>query len=107
MPILTLIAMTTHTHNPSFFFSVKHIIKPHAAKLIYGIHYNDTDHFILKTPGANECEQLDSNARIDPEILKKICKVISEVEKGYKNTPPLELINIDVYNMLAKNEGKS
>jgi hypothetical protein len=47
-----------------------------------------------------ECEQLDNNSRLDPEILDKICHIITQVEKEYKKAPPLEFINMDVYNIL-------
>jgi len=88
--------------DPPFFFAVKHIIKPHASKLIYGIRYLDVDYFILKTHGLNDCEQLDSNPGLKPEALEKICHVISEIEKEYKKTPPLEYINIEVFTILAR-----
>lgn len=95
--------MTTD-NNEHFFFAVKHIIKPYAAKLIYDVRYNNTDYFIMKTPRANDCEQLDGNPRIEAQAFKRICEVITAVEKGYKATPPLELINIDIFNVLAQDE---
>ena len=86
------------------FFSVSHIIKPFNTKLIYGIRYHELDYFLLKTLGMEECEQLDNNSRLDVEVLDKICEVITEVEKQYKKAPPLEYINMDVFNILFKEE---
>ena len=92
----------TPNDNTPFFFSVKHIIKPHTSKLIYGIRYNEIDYFLQKTHGIDNCEQLDDNARLDPEAFKLICDVISEIEKEYKKTPPLEFINMDIFKILAQ-----
>ena len=86
------------------FFSVSHIIKPFNTKLIYGVKYNDLDYFLLKTPGSSDCEQLDSNEHLNPEVFEKMCQVLTEVEKQYKKTPPLEYINIDVSNILFKRD---
>jgi len=94
--------MTPNNNHPPFFFSVKHIIKPHTSKLIYGIHHNDMDYFLQKTHGVDDCEQLDDNPKLDPDIFKNICEVISEIEKGYKKTPPLEFINMDIFNIIVK-----
>ena len=90
--------------DPSFFFSVNHIIKPFNAKLIYGIRYRELDYFLLKTFGMEECEQLDNNPQLSPEISHKMCEVITKIEKEYKKAPPLEFINMDVFNILVKDE---
>ena len=90
--------------DPPIFFSVSHIIKPFNTKLIYGVRYRELDYFLLKTLGIEECEQLDNNSRLDSEILDKICEIITQVEKEYKKAPPLEYINMDVYNILFKEE---
>lgn len=87
-----------------FLFSVSHIIKPFNTKLIYGIRYHELDYFLLKTLGVEECEQLDSNSRLDAEVLDKICEVITQIEKEYKTAPPLEYVNMDVFNILFKEE---
>ena len=84
-----------------FFFSVKHIIKPFATKLIYGIKYNGLDYFLIKTLGTNDCEHLDSNPVIDQPTYKKICDVITAIEKEYKKTPPIEYINLDIHDILV------
>ena len=89
---------------PALFFSVNHIIKPFNTKLIYGIRYHELDYFLLKTLGIEECEQLDNNSRLAPEVLDKICKIITQVEMEYKKAPPLEFINMDVFNILFKEE---
>jgi len=93
--------MTPNNSNIPFFFSVKHIIKPHTSKLIYGIRYHDTDYFIQKTHSVNDCERLDDNPRLDTRVLKMICDVISQIEKEYKKIPPLEFINMDIFKILA------
>ena len=87
------------------FFSVKHIITPVKTKLIYGIRYKDLDYFLYKTFGLSDCEQLDGNSKLEPETFNTMCEVITEIEKEYKKTPPLEFINMDVFNILvnAKN----
>jgi hypothetical protein len=56
----------------------------------------------MKTPGINDCEQLDANPRIDLYAARKICYVLSEIEKEYKKMPPLEFINMDIFKVLAK-----
>ncbi|HEY9002873.1 MAG TPA: hypothetical protein VIM89_16080 [Mucilaginibacter sp.] len=90
--------------DPPLFFSVSHIIKPFNTKLIYGVRYHELDYFLLKTLGIEDCEQLDNNSRLDSEVLYKICEVITQVEKEYKKAPPLEFINMDVFNILLKDE---
>jgi hypothetical protein len=45
---------------------------------------------------------VDSNPQIDMQALSAICSVMSEIEKEYKKTPPLEYINIDIFNILAR-----
>ena len=86
------------------FFSVSHIIKPFNTKLIYGVRYHELDYFLLKTLGTQECEQLDNNSRLDTSVLNKICEVITLVEKQYKKAPPLEYINMDVFNIFFKDD---
>lgn len=90
--------------DPPFFFSVNHIIKPFNTKLIYGVRYHEMDYFLLKTIGIEECEQLDSNSHLDTEVLVMICEVITRIEKEYKRAPPLEYINMDVFNILFNQE---
>ena len=90
--------------DPPIFFSVSHIIKPFNTKLIYGVRYRELDYFLLKTLGIEECEQLDNNSRLAPEVLDKICKIITQVEMEYRKAPPLEFINMDVFNILFKEE---
>lgn len=85
-----------------FFFSVKHIIKPFATKLIYGIKYNGLDYFLIKTLGMNDCQHLDTHPMIDQPTYDKICDVITLIEKEYKKTPPIEYINMDIHNVLVK-----
>ena len=99
--------MRTKKDQP-FFFSVKHIMKPVRKKLLYGIRYKNLDYFLFKSFGINDCEQLDSNPKLDTKIFNTICEVITEVELGYNKTPPLEFINMDVFNILAriKNPGR-
>jgi len=92
--------------NSSFFFTVNHIIKPYSGKLIYGIRYNDLEYFMFKSFGINDCEQLDSNPQPGPGIFNAMCEVITEIEKGYSKTPPLENINIDVLNILLRAENQ-
>ena len=95
-----LLSMTPPPDQP-FFFSVKHIIKPFSTKLIYGVRVNELDYFLIKTLGINDCDRLDDNPGLDPETFNTICDVITEIEKEYNKTPPLEFINIDIFNMLV------
>ena len=94
--------MTPNPNNLPFFFSVNHIIKPYNTRLIYGVRVNDINYFLFKTHGVNDCEQLDDNPKLDPETFNTICEVITEIEKEYKKTPPMEFINMDVFNILVK-----
>lgn len=88
--------------NTAFFFSVKHIIKPNTSKIIYGIRYHEKDYFIQKTLNMHDCEQLDGNPPIEAQAFSAICSVISEIEKEYKKMPPIEYINMDIFNILAR-----
>ena len=99
---LQYLEMTPNNPDCSFFFSVKYIIKPNTSKLIYHIHYNEKNYFILKTPGVNDCEQLDTNPKIDLYASRKICYVLSEIEREYNKVPPLEYINMDVFKVLSR-----
>ncbi|MBS1531286.1 MAG: hypothetical protein JSU01_13350 [Bacteroidetes bacterium] len=94
--------MIREGRDSSFFFAVKHIIKPNTARIIYSIRYNEKDYYILKTPGLNDCEQLDSNQPIDAYASRKICYVLSEIEREYQSVPALEFINMDIFKVLAK-----
>lgn len=84
------------------FFSVNHIITPVKTRLIYGIRYKELEYFLHKTFGLNDCEQLDGNSKLDPEIFNTMCEVITEIEKEYNKTPPLEFINMDIFNILVE-----
>ena len=92
----------TSSDDPPFFFSINHIIRPHASKIIYGVRYQNLEYFIMKTHSTNDCEQLHSNPALQPGVMEKICDVISAIEKDYKKTPPLELINMEIFNILVK-----
>ena len=50
--------------NQASFFSVNHIIKPFSTKTIYGINFNNTTHFICKSTGVNDGEQLDNRPNL-------------------------------------------
>ena len=89
-------------NDPPIFFSVKHIITPIKTKLIYGIMYKNLEYFLFKTLGLNDCEQLDSNPKLDIEIFDTMCEVITEIEREYKKIPPLEFINMDIFNILVR-----
>ena len=97
--------MNTLVAHP-FFFSINHIIKPQNDKLIYGIRYNDLEYFMFKSFGENDCEQLDTNPHLNTEIFNAMCDVITKIEKEYNKTPPLENINIDVFNILLRAENQ-
>ncbi len=85
-----------------FFFFVTHITKDDAAKLLYGIKYNGLNYYLYKSHGINDCEQLDHNPKLAEEIFDTMCKVITEIEKEYERTPPLEFINFDIFNCLVR-----
>ena len=89
---------TDQTH----FFSVTHIIESDNVKLIYGIHFEGLDYFLCKTHGVADCEQMDNNPKLDPDIFCTMCDVITEIELEYKKTPPMEFINMEVYNILVR-----
>lgn len=87
---------------PPIFFTIKHIITPPASKLIYSIGYRDADYLIMKTPAKKDCEQLDHRPPLEQSVLRLICEVISEIERDYKKTPPLEFVNLDVFRILER-----
>jgi len=64
--------------------------------------YKNLEYFLFKSFGINDCEQLDSNPKLDIEIFNTMCEVITEIEKEYNKTPPLEFINMDVFNILVR-----
>jgi len=84
------------------FFTIKHIITPPTSKLIYSIGYHAADYLIMKTPAKNDCEQLDHNPPLKQAVLTMICEIISEIERDYKKTPPLEFVNLDVFRILER-----
>jgi len=88
--------------NQAYFFSVNHVTKPFSTKLIYGISLNNVSYYLCKSPGINDCEQLDDNPPFDPAILDEICAVITEVEKEFKKSPSLEVLNLEIFRKLTE-----
>ncbi|MDP9048683.1 MAG: hypothetical protein M3N14_11135 [Bacteroidota bacterium] len=84
------------------FFSVHHIIKAQNVKLIYGVQYNGLRYFLFKTQGVNDCEQLDYHPKLAPDVFNMMCEVITEIEREYKKTPPVEFINFDIFNFMVR-----
>jgi hypothetical protein len=91
------------TVNLTFFFSVNQIIRSGNTKYIYGVRFKGHNHFIMKSLGQNDCRQLD-NESLEAEAIKKICDVITRIECDYKASPPLDLINFDIYSILTGTE---
>ena len=87
--------------NQAYFFSVNHITKPFSTKLIYGISLNNISYYLCKSPGINDCEQLDDNASLDPDVFEEVCIVITEVEKEFKKSPGLESLNMEIFRKLT------
>lgn len=89
-------------NNKVYFFSVNHITKPFSTKLIYGISLNNISYYLCKSPGMNDCEQLDDNPPFEPAILEEICVIITEVEKEFKKGPSLEFLNLEIFRKLTE-----
>ncbi len=89
-------------NNQSYFFTVDHITRETPDKHIYGIRLNAGNYFLSKTLGRNDCEQLDKNAPLDETMLKELCDVITQIELKYKTRPTLELINKEIFSILAR-----
>lgn len=95
---------TIDMDNKSCFFSVNHITNESNTKRIYGIRLNNSNYFLSKTSGQVDCEQLDTNPALDPDVLKEICEAITEIEKGHKKRPSLEVINKEILNILKRRD---
>jgi hypothetical protein len=92
-------------NDQTYLFSVNHITGPLRTRLIYGICLNGISYFLAKSPGHNDCEQLDSNLRLDGKVLDEISSVITEIELHYPKRPALELINAEISGILARIRG--
>jgi hypothetical protein len=88
--------------NQPCFFTVNHITKPFSTKLIYGISLNNISYFLAKSLGINDCEQLDSNALLDPGVLNEMCTVITEIELAFRKAPSLEFLNMEIFRKLIE-----
>jgi hypothetical protein len=86
----------------TYLFSVSHITNPLRTQLIYGIRLNDVSYFLGKSPGCNDCEQLDGNLRLATKVLDEICLLITESELHYRKRPALELMNVEIGGILAR-----
>jgi hypothetical protein len=89
-------------NNRTFFFSIKHISKEINTMRIYGISLNSNNYYLSKLTGVNNCKQLDNNPLLHADILKEICEVITEVEKGHQKRPSLEFLNMEIFRILAR-----
>lgn len=89
-------------NNLTYFFSIKHISKQLNTTRIYGISLNSNSYFLSKSIGVNNCEQLDSNPLLHADVLKEICEVITEIEKGHQKKPSLEFLNMEIFRILGR-----
>ena len=100
---LKVIFMTNFLFNSqTFFFTVNHITRVHGAKLIYGISLNNLSYYVSKSPGVNDCEQLDSNPTLDGGMIDEICTILSAIENDPKRTPSLAWINEQIFAIRGK-----
>jgi hypothetical protein len=95
-------------NNKTCFFTVSHITTEVNANFIYGICLNSHNYFLSKTTGLNDCEQLDTNPKLEKGLLNEICRVISEIENKFKKRPSIEIINNEIFGILGRmrNPGK-
>jgi len=89
--------MTKIFNTQTFFFTVNHITRPQGAKLIYGISLNNLSYYVSKSPGINDCEQLDSNPTLDSGMIDEICIILSEMENDRKKGLSLASINKQIF----------
>jgi len=94
--------LLTDINNQTYIFTVNHITTDCNNKHIYGIRLNTTNYFFSKTPGLNDCRQLDSHPPVSPPMLNELCEVITEIELKYKIRPALEYINREIFLILAR-----
>jgi len=100
---LKAIVMTNFLLNSqTFFFTVNHVTRPHGAKIIYGVSLNNLSYYVSKSPGVNDCEQLDSNPALDTGMIDEICTILSELENDPKSTPSLAWINEQIFAIRGK-----
>ena len=83
------------------FFSVSHITKPFSATFIYGIYLNNQTYYVSKTPGMNDCEQLNCMNTLEPAQLDEICYVLTQIETSHKKHPTMEWINQEIFKILG------
>jgi len=88
--------------NTPYFFSVNHITMPFPTKLIYGIKFKGLIYYLYKSLGIEDCEQLDNHQKLEAGIFKRMCDVITAIEIEYKRIPPIQYINLDIFNILVR-----
>ena len=89
-------------NNETGFFTVSHVTRPPGAKLIYGIRLNNLNYYISKSPGIDDCEQLDSNPPLKTTVMKEICAILTEIENEPKKRLSLAWINERIFAIIGK-----
>jgi hypothetical protein len=89
-------------NNQTYFFTINHITQETNNKHIYGIRLNNLNYFLSKTSGVPDAVQLDTNPELDKKLLRELNSIITEIELKYKKRPTIELINGEIFNILAR-----
>jgi hypothetical protein len=89
-------------NSPTYYFTINHITREANNKYIYGVRLNHTNYFLSKTTGLYDCEQLDNNPKLNADVMKEFCDVITEVERKYKKRLSVELFNSEVFRIISR-----
>ena len=89
-------------NNQTCFFTVTHISRPYGTKIIYGICLNNRAYYISKSPGVDDCEQLDSHPALANEVIVEICVILTEIENEHKKGSSLARINQQIFTIRGK-----
>ena len=90
-----------YIHSETYFFSIIHITKESATKLIYGILLNTHIYYLSKSLGLSDCIQLDNHPLLHGDLVTEICDIITKFELEYEKYPSLEFINEEIIKVLS------
>ena len=90
-----------YINSETYFFSIIHITKESATKLIYGVLLNTHIYYLSKSLGLSDCVQLDNHPLLNVGLITEICDIITKFELEYKKYPSLEFINEEIIKVLS------
>ena len=90
-----------YINSETYFFSIIHVTKESATKLIYGVLLNTHIYYLSKSLGLSDCIQLDNHPLLHADLIIEICDIITKFELEYEKYPSLEFINEEIIKVLS------